>query len=203
MRKISFILAIVMLVLSLASCSSGLAAPEETKPEEKVTAVKKTEEKETEPILQEYDPAEDDVINVLMIGSSSCYYYVEELHGIAKAAGVKMKVCNVYYSGCTLKQHWTWWKMNESHYQYFETDDRGRRMVFDPTNLRTCLVQENWDVISFQQRIRNTGGDLELAKTSYYKYIKFITCPNSLAIGEKIPLLCVKRIPILFPPYIF
>ena len=45
-------------------------------------------------------------------------------------------------------------------------------MVFDPTNLRTCLVQENWDVISFQQRIRNTGGDLELAKTSYYKYLE-------------------------------
>ena len=77
MKKICLFLAIVMLFLSLASCSSGLAVPEETKPEEKVTAVKKTEEKETEPILQEYDPAEDDVINVLMIGSSSCYYYVD------------------------------------------------------------------------------------------------------------------------------
>ena len=155
MRKISFVLAIVMLVLSLASCSSGLEpVPAETEVP-KVTTTKKQEQKETKetevkPIMQEYDPAEDDVINVLMIGHSFCYYYVEELYGIAKAAGVNMKVCNVYYSGCPLKKHWTWWKQNEANYQYFETDGNGRRK-FENYSLNMCLRQENWDVISFQR----------------------------------------------------
>ena len=78
--------------------------------------------------MQDYDPAQDDVINVLMIGNSFCYYFVEELYGVAAAAGVNMKVCNVYYSGCKLNQHWTWWKTGESNYQYFETDANGRKI---------------------------------------------------------------------------
>ncbi len=160
MKKFSMMIALVLLLaILLPSCSSGLEAPVATEPTEKVTAEKKTEEKkkeeeketEPEPIMQDYNPAEDDVINVLMIGNSFCYYYVEELYGIAKAAGIEMKVCNVYYSGCSLKQHWTWWKMNESNYQYFETDGDGRRKIFDSTNLLACLRRENWDVISFQR----------------------------------------------------
>ncbi len=174
MRKISLFLAVVLLFSSLVSCSSALTPePEEKKAKESsIQALTKDDAKEDgKKILQESDPAEDDVINVLMIGSSSCYYYVEELHGIAKAAGINMKVCNVYYSGCTLKQHWTWWKLNESHYEYFETDENGRRRVLNLTNLQTCLVQENWDMISFQQRIRETAGDLEKAKSTYYRYL--------------------------------
>ena len=176
MKKLCLFLALTFLVLSLVSCSSGLnAVSTETKAEDTATeqSDKKTTEDETKEksIMQEYDPAEDDVINVLMIGASSSYYYVEELHGIAKAAGVNMKVCNVYYSGCSLKQHWTWWKLNESHYQYFETDDNGRRKVLDPTNLNACLARENWDVISFQQAVQSSKGDLEHAKNTHYKYL--------------------------------
>ena len=82
MKKFSSIIALVLLLaLILPSCSSGLTAPESPEPEKKETvekkpAEKKTEEKKTEPepIMQEYDPAEDDEFNVLMIGSSSCYY---------------------------------------------------------------------------------------------------------------------------------
>ncbi len=160
MKRFSMTIAMVLLfAMLLPSCSSGLEAPVDTKPE--VTTTKKTEQKKTEEkdeekteekkIMQEYDPAEDDEINVLMIGNSFCYYYVEELYGIAKAAGIDMKVCNVYYSGCSLKQHWTWWKMNESHYQYFETNHQGRRKISELTNLNYCLSRENWDVISFQR----------------------------------------------------
>ena len=123
-----------MLLLSLVSCSSGLEpVPAETKAAPTVTTTKKQEQKETKEetkeatIMQEYNPAEDDVINVLMIGNSFCYYYVEELYGIATAAGVNMKVCNLYYSGCKLSQHWNWWKADESNYHFFETDENGRK----------------------------------------------------------------------------
>lgn len=160
MKKFSMMIALVLLLATLLpSCSAGLQAPVEAEPEKKQTEEKKTEEKKEEtkeketepaPIMQDYDPAEDDVINVLMIGHSFCYYYVEELYGIAEAAGVKMKVCNVYYSGCPLKKHWTWWKQNEANYQYFETDGSGRKK-YENYSLNMCLRQENWDVISFQR----------------------------------------------------
>ena len=53
-------------------------------------------------------PQEDDVIDILMIGNSFCSYYVQELAGVAAADGIKMRVCNVYYSGCRMDQHYNW-----------------------------------------------------------------------------------------------
>ena len=41
-----------------------------------------------ENIMQKSDPAQADELNILMIGNSHCYYYVEELYGLAKAAGI-------------------------------------------------------------------------------------------------------------------
>ena len=181
MRKICLFLAIVLLILSFPSCSSAIEpAPEETKAEAvtetKAEASKEKEEEETEPkktIMQDYDPAEDDVINVLMIGSSSCYYYVEELAGIANAAGMDMLVCNVYYSGCKLEQHWTWWKSGEANYEYYETDEMGRIKVGDPVNLKFCLERENWDIISLQQSpVRLLHTDYEKAHKEADAYAK-------------------------------
>ncbi|MBE6713448.1 MAG: DUF4886 domain-containing protein, partial [Ruminococcaceae bacterium] len=167
---------------SFASCTPKLsevpvevpATETETEPAEVVKKDPKPAKKEEpteETIMQESDPAEDDVINVLMIGNSFCYYYVEELYGIAKAAGVNMKVCNVYYSGCKLNQHWNWWKTDEANYQYFETDEKGRQKIADPANLRYCLSRENWDVISFQQSSSVMRLDPESAKNQSYKYL--------------------------------
>lgn len=47
-------------------------------------------------------------MNILMIGNSGCHYYVEELYGMLEAAGTQANVCNVYYDGCKLEQHWKW-----------------------------------------------------------------------------------------------
>lgn len=165
----------MFLFLSLVSCSSGLEpVPADTAPISTTTKkpVKEETKQETEEetIMQEYDPAEDDVINILMIGNSFCYYYVEELYGIAKAAGVNMKVCNLYYSGCKLNQHWSWWKSDESNYQYFETDGNGRKK-HEGYSLRRGLSRENWDVISFQQGSSQVRNDLQSAKDNSYKYL--------------------------------
>lgn len=103
---------------------------------------------------QVYIPAEDDVIDVLMIGSSFCYYYVEELAQLAAAAGVEMRVCNVYYSGCKLYQHYNWWVDGQSNYQFFETtvtDGVVSRVKTTPVSLEWCLAQGEWDVISLQE----------------------------------------------------
>ena len=73
MKKICLFLAILMLLSVLASCSSGLE-PVQEEPTPSVTTKKpiqkKTEEETEVSIMQEYDPAQDDVINVLMIGNS-------------------------------------------------------------------------------------------------------------------------------------
>ena len=40
-------------------------------------------------IFQKSDPSQDDTINILMIGNSYCYYFLDELYGVLEAAGVK------------------------------------------------------------------------------------------------------------------
>ncbi|MBQ3075066.1 MAG: DUF4886 domain-containing protein, partial [Clostridia bacterium] len=130
------------LIALLTSCGQSISELTQTE-----TAVKEKEamtETNEKNIYQTSDPAEDGELNLLMIGSSFCYYYVEELHGMLKAAGIRANVCNVYYSGCPLEKHWTWWKMREAHYQYFITNDGGRTKTAD-RSLEWCLQQKNWD----------------------------------------------------------
>lgn len=121
-------------------------------------------------ILQTSDPAQDDTLNILMIGSSFCYYYVDELYGMLAADGIKANVCNVYYSGCPLEKHWQWWKSGEANYDYYETSETGRWETKD-VNLQYCLEQKNWDFISLQEssgKIATKGGDAHLDATRTY-----------------------------------
>ena len=154
MKKFLSALTLLLLFsLLLPSCSSGLTAPESTRPMKTETQEEKKEKEkqETKPdMMQKQDPKDDDVLNILMIGNSYCYYYVEELYGMAEAAGIEMLVCNAYYSGCPLNKHWEWWHTDEHNYQYFETDHRGRKK-YDHFSLRQCLARENWDVITLQE----------------------------------------------------
>lgn len=140
MCKKRYLLTAVVLILSLLFSACANTAALDTTPATEGSPVN---------IMQKSNPAEDDTINVLMIGNSFCYYYVEELYGMAKAAGIKMRVCNVYQSGCTVEQHHTWWKNGEANYSFFTTDENGRKEVKN-TNLEYCLSQQNWDAISLQ-----------------------------------------------------
>ena len=136
---------------------------------------------ETMDIMQKKDPSKDDTLNILMIGNSFCYYYVEELYGMLTAAGYKdVNICNVYYSGCPLKSHWEWWKSGETNYNYWTTNETGRNETVS-VNLEYCLKQRNWDVISLQESsrgIRNSGGaqthleNTRLWRTDLWGYIK-------------------------------
>ena len=115
-------------------------------------------------------PEKDDVIDILMVGSSFCYYYVEELWGLLDAVGIKARVCNVYYSGCNLDQHYNWWINDESMYQFFVTDENGRKQT-NNVSLEYCLAQGEWDFISLQQsnnKIRKDGPAQHLINTAVY-----------------------------------
>ena len=95
------------------------------------------------------DRGDNGIIDVLFIGGSFNYYYVEELYGMAEAAGIPMRVCNLYYSGAGPKQHWTWWKNGESPCQFFNTDGNGR-VKTDNVSLEWALAQAEWDVLTMQ-----------------------------------------------------
>lgn len=157
MKKIiSAITLILMLIALLPACGNTGDAANTTEPSKK--------------IMQKSDPAEDDIFNVLMVGHSGCYYYTDELYAVAKAAGVKMRVCNVYYSGCPLEKHWTWWKNGEAHYEFFVVDDDGKH-EFNDVDLKFCMEQYNWDVITLMENskiVRKTSGKDAFADNEMY-----------------------------------
>ena len=168
MKCINSILALVLVLTTLlTACAPAVYSPETTE----ATQMKN--------IYQKEDPAKDDTLNILMIGNSLCYYYVEELYGMLNAAGIKANVCNVYYSGCSLKQHWTWWKNGEAHCDYFITNGDGR-VKTEGVNLEWCLQQQNWDVISLQDSpdlysAQDPMAEMEarkLYRTELWEYIK-------------------------------
>ena len=123
-------------------------------------------------------PPEDDVIDILMVGNSFCYYYVEELVGLAAAAGVKMRVCNVYYSGCKMSQHYNWWMAGDAPYQFFDTTVEKGRVQTNNVSLEWCLAQGEWDYISIQSLNITTSdpeqlmADNKLYLDTFYGYFR-------------------------------
>ena len=136
MKKLLSILLALSCVLSLCACGGTGETPTET-----------TEYKLPAGIMQKSDPAEDGEYNILLVGNSGCYYYVEELHGMLEAVGIKARICNVYYSGCLLSQHYNWWKQGKANYQFFTTDKNGR-VKEENVDLEYCMRQRNWDAIA-------------------------------------------------------
>ena len=183
-RKTFWAYIAILLILStlLTSCAPALIQPtleEETKTQDSQAnkndsqseEEKKTTEKDSATnIMQKGDPKEDDVLQVLMIGNSFCYYYTDELFGMAEAAGIKMEISNVYYSGCPVSFHWQWLQNNETSYQFVTHTAKGRT-VRENYNLRRCLSYKNWDIISLQQHFSPTFvGDLESSRKSCEPY---------------------------------
>jgi len=116
-------------------------------------------------------PEDDGVIDLLMIGNSFSHYFVQELYAIAEAAGVPMRVCNLYYGGCSLQQHYTWWLDDSAPYNYYNTDGNGR-VGTDDVSLEWALAQHDWDVISIQEvssRLRNISAAEGLEMTATYR----------------------------------
>lgn len=106
------------------------------------------------------DPAEDGVLNILMVGNSFCYYYVEELYALLMENCPKgineINIYNLYYSGCSLTQHFNWWMASEANYDLFKTGKLGRNKMETKGNwtLEEALTQADWDYISLQGTVK-------------------------------------------------
>ena len=119
---------------------------------------------------------EKEVINLLMIGNSFCYYYATELHNIAAAAGVELNVTHLYKAGATAEEHWTWLTDKEEglgKYTYWVCNSMGR---WNPAGIASsfdALPMMEWDVITLQQHFSpERTVDYETAKTSCDPYVK-------------------------------
>lgn len=104
--------------------------------------------------------SELEVKNVLMVGNSFCYYHVEELYGIAEAAGYDLTIANLYKGGCRIDEHWTWYQFHTAgKYQLFITDAYGRIKISTTITLNDTLKYLDWDVISLQQHFDPSDAD--------------------------------------------
>ena len=171
-RIIALILAILFGMLTLTSCSDASTPPNsspvstpsaptpdpdpnpkpdpdpEPDPSKKLPDVLKSVD--VDPMFSN-DPAEDGELNVLLIGNSYSYYWLDELWALLNAAGYKnARICNVYYSGCKFEQHWSWYANGEKNY-LFQIWDGTVRKTRENAGLEECMSYANWDIISFQQ----------------------------------------------------
>jgi hypothetical protein len=92
---------------------------------------------------------------------------MEYVYQIAQAAGVKkIKLGNLFISGCTLKTHLLNAEGDEAAYTYY-TNDSGKWTNTKNYKMSDAIKSENWDFISFQQASGkstkpDTYDDLEL-----------------------------------------
>lgn len=133
------------------------------------------------------EDTEDTVLDVLMIGNSFCWYFTEELHGIANSAGIQLNISNLYKGGCSVEEHWTWLDSGSAAYeQYWITNDFGRFKHPDNLSIPAALAYDDWDVITLQQHFSpSRTKNYETALESCTPYVKNLydhlkaTCPDA------------------------
>ena len=152
----------------ISEIPSASEMPEKTETSEVIESPEKTEKKERPAIpevpecslehLADFTPAaRGEVKNILMIGNSFCFYFVEELYGVAAAAGFDPTIVNVYEAGCTMQEHWKYLlSLPVSFYQIYRTDSTGRVKISESAKLSETLESAQWDVISLQQHFTPT-----------------------------------------------
>lgn len=130
----------LILLLSMLICGCGTAG---NTPDSQETTLPAN-------IMQKEDPAGDDVMNILFIGDSACYYWTDELYGLLAAAGYETaNVCNLYYSGCTPEMYWNWHQEGAAKFELFTVNSEGRKKLANCT-LEMALKMRNWDILSFK-----------------------------------------------------
>ena len=161
----------LLLVMALTACG----APSGTPSGDDVT----TEADTGNDIYIEREDKE--VKYILMLGNSFCYYFTEELYGIAKANGHDLVIANLYKSGCSVEEHWRWLNDNSLSYdlRVVSAKYRGKvKQVKEKTIAGALEYAKNefgtdWDVITLQQHFGpNRATDFELGYSDTSSYAK-------------------------------
>ena len=182
---------LLLLVMMLSACGAPANAPSDDSSEGSDQGMASGTDAQSELLSDTsndiYIEREDkEVKNILMIGNSFCYYYVEELCGIASADGYELTVANLYKSGAKAYEHLDSLKNDTRIATFFVTNSKERRQIAKLTTKETLEYAEKklkgeWDVITLQGSSGSYSliGDMENAMTSdqtqvkeLYDYIK-------------------------------
>ncbi len=112
-------------------------------------------------------PKKKDVVNILVIGNSCAYYFMDELEGMANAAGYQVNVYNAYYSlssGNQVDAHWSNLTVDKNNldkntYQLFKTSREGRKQIGRTITLDRAISYAEWDVIVMNESVRPRKSD--------------------------------------------
>ena len=118
------------------------------------------------------------IVKILMIGSSYCFYYCDELYAMAHADGVEMKIGNLYINGGMIRQHYDQLTLNEPVYWYIVNDCNGRNRQMQYV-IQDALAAEDWDIVTNQESYHPGYGilnPLDNAKTCHYAKLMFDYC---------------------------
>ena len=100
---------------------------------------------------------DDGVLKILTIGNSFSVDCMEYVYQIAQAAGVqKIKLGNLYISGCSLSKHLTNAKSDAKAYTFY-TNENGKWVTNSNYKFSNGIKNDNWDFISFQQASGSSG----------------------------------------------
>jgi hypothetical protein len=108
-------------------------------------------------------------IKILSIGNSFSEDSTYWLYDIAKSAGVDVIVGNVYFSGCSLKTHWTNALNNNATYTYYKWTSP-TVVKLEKQTMKSCILDEKWDFITFQQASPESG-----LYTTFQPYLNNLT----------------------------
>ena len=129
----------------------------------------------------------DGELNILNIGSSNGYYYVDELCQMLTADGLVARVCTAYHSGVPIAEQWTWaagTATGDYQFRIYEADTNTAEEIKNPdakgVNFDYFQTKFAWDSITFYQ----TAGpfdDYGLTEEKYdYAYGKIMsTCAKA------------------------
>lgn len=90
---------------------------------------------------------------ILAIGNSFSEDATKYVYDIAKAAGIDVKVVNLYIGGCSLERHWTNIEENKGEYKYQLNGVITERY----TSIEEVLMEDDWDYIITQQASHDSG----------------------------------------------
>ena len=86
-------------------------------------------------------------MKILCIGNSFSMDATRYLYGVARAAGVKLKVANLYIGGCSLYRHYRNMLSGDDAY-LFEINGMSSGLY---VSLERALLSDEWDVVTLQQ----------------------------------------------------
>lgn len=93
------------------------------------------------------------MLKILSIGNSFSQDAHRYLTRFAKAAGVDIMTRNLEIGGCSLEQHWNYFKNDEKNYAL----EKDGVWAANEYTLTQGLMEDEWDIITIQQVSQNAG----------------------------------------------